>query len=189
MTDALSVFFAILTMCCLAAVAGIAVVAGLYTWRPTSAVVSAFDGIRSMSLWMGWLVAAVATAGSLYYSIGADYVPCELCWYQRICIYPFAVILLVAAWRNDTATWRHGLPITAIGIVISAYHTQLQAFPEQQTFCSAITPCNARYVWEWGFVSLPLMALAAQLFIAAVLLIARATDRTTDSFDPHEVPA
>jgi disulfide bond formation protein DsbB len=173
MTKALSTFFALLTLVSLASVLVVAVLVVLDRWRPTSMVVSLLDGIRSLALWIGWLVAAVAMAGSLYYSIGANFQPCELCWYQRICIYPFAVILLVAAARKDTSVWRYGLAINAVGIVVSLYHTQLQAFPSQQTFCSPIIPCNIRYVWELGFISLPLMALAAQLVIATMLLLAR----------------
>ncbi len=56
------------------------------------------------------------------------------------------------------------------------YHSQLQAFPDQGSFCSTITPCTTRYVWEFGFVSLPLMALTAFVFIIAMTLVARATD-------------
>jgi disulfide bond formation protein DsbB len=173
MTEAFSKIFAILTLVCFAAVVAVGVVAAMYRWRPTALAVSLFDGIRSVALWIGWLVAAVAMAGSLFYSTYSDFEPCELCWFQRICIYPFAVILLIAAIRRDTSLWRYGLPINAVGLAISVYHTQLQAFPEQQNFCNTITPCTTRYVWEFGFVSLPLMALAAQLVIATMFLVAR----------------
>ncbi|NDE79574.1 MAG: disulfide bond formation protein B, partial [Actinobacteria bacterium] len=57
--------------------------------------------VHEVSLWLAWLVAAVATAGSLYFSEIADYVPCRLCWFQRVCMYPLAGILLVAAIRRD----------------------------------------------------------------------------------------
>src|SRR6478736_9006734 len=75
------------------------------------------------------------------------------------------VLLLVAAVCRDTRVWRYALPIAAVGVLIAGYHTQLQAFPEQQTFCSLNNPCTIRYVWEFGFISLPLMDLIALLFV------------------------
>ena len=83
------------------------------------------------------------------------------------------VVLLVAVVRRDRQVWRTVVPLAAIGAVIAAYHTQLQAFPAQRTFCSTTTPCTTRYVWEFGFVSLPFMALTAFCFILAMVLIAR----------------
>jgi hypothetical protein len=61
-----------------------------------------------------------------------------------------------------------------IGAAIATYHTQLQAFPDQRTFCGSTNPCTTRYVWEFGFVFLPFMALAAFGFILTMTLIARA---------------
>ena len=49
-------------------------------------------------------------AGSLYYSMVAEFVPCELCWAQRICLYPLAIILLVAALRRDRKVWTYVVP-------------------------------------------------------------------------------
>src|SRR6266540_43140 len=62
--------------------------------------------VHDAALWIAWLVAAVAMTGSLYFSEHAHYVPCRLCWFQRIAMYPLAVILLVAAMRRDRgARW------------------------------------------------------------------------------------
>lgn len=65
---------------------------------PQASIVAEF---RRLSLWLAWLVASGATAGSLYFSEIADFVPCRLCWFQRICMFPLAGILLVAAIRQD----------------------------------------------------------------------------------------
>src|SRR4029078_10709983 len=105
------------------------------------------------------------------------FTPCELCWYQRICVYPLSVLLLIAAARRDFGIWKYGLPLAAVGIVIAVSHSQLQAFPSQRTFCEVNNPCTIRYVWQFGFVSLPLMDLAALTFIAALLVLARDHDR------------
>ena len=105
--------------------------------------------------------------------------PCELCWYQRICIYPFAVILGIAAWRRDAAIRVYAIPIFVIGIVISTYHTWIQAYPPDSgtSFCTADAPCTTRYVWEFGFVSLPFMALSAFVVMTVLLLVARPAPR------------
>ena len=66
------------------------------------------------------------------------------------------------------------------GIVIAAYHTQLQAFPEQKTFCDTMNPCTNRYVWEFGFVSLPLMNLVALLFILVMLIVSATSTPHTE---------
>ena len=62
-------------------------------------------------LWLAFLVAALATGGSLYFSEIAHYVPCELCWYQRICMYPLAITTLLAAFADDDRVARYLLPL------------------------------------------------------------------------------
>lgn len=171
-TTTVSAFFAVLSLVCWAATIGVVVITVLAR-RSDSTVRGIIDELAQNALWHAWLVAAVATAGSLYYSEVAHLIPCELCWYQRICMYPMAVVLLIAAVRRDTDIWRYTLPIVGIGIVIATYHTQLQAYPEQSTFCSATIPCNVRFVWEFGFVSLPLMALSAFVLIFSLVALSR----------------
>ena len=74
-------------------------------------------------------VAAVATVGSLYLSEVVGFVPCLLCWYQRICMYPLSVILLVAAIRRDRAVRWYVVPLAAVGTVISTYHYAIEWRP------------------------------------------------------------
>jgi disulfide bond formation protein DsbB len=176
-TATMSRFFASLALLTFAATAVIIVVALIRRFRPESSAGALLDDVAPVALWLGWIVALVTTLGSLYFSLVAHFTPCELCWYQRICVYPLSAILLVAALRRDRGIWRYGLPLTAIGTVFAIYHTQLQAFPTQQSFCSATNPCTIRYVWEFGFMSLPLMDLAALLFITCMLLVARSIER------------
>ncbi|MDA0352536.1 MAG: disulfide oxidoreductase [Chloroflexi bacterium] len=118
--------------------------------------------------WLAFLVAAVAMASSLYYSEVVGFVPCEFCWYQRIAMYPLVVVLAVAAVIRDDRVFRYVLPIAVIGSLLSIYHYQLQLFPDQASSCSTGVPCHARYVEEFGFVSIPLMALCG--FIAIIAL-------------------
>lgn len=120
-------------------------------------------------------VALVTTLGSFYYSEVAHLVPCRLCWYQRIARYPLSFTLLVGALRHDRRVWLYAVPQAAVGAAFAVYHTQLQAFPKAGSpFCTTAEPCTVRYVWEFGFVSLPFMALAAFAFVITMTLVARA---------------
>lgn len=170
-TATLSTFFAILSLVCAAATI-VAVVLVVSARRGGPSATAARRALEPAALWLAWIVAAVTTAGSLYYSLGAHFEPCELCWYQRICVYPFSVVLLIAASRRDRHVWRYVVPPAAVGLGIAAYQTQLQAFPDQRSFCSLFNPCTTRYVWEFGFVSLPFMAMTAFCFIITMTAIA-----------------
>lgn len=88
-------------------------------------------------LYLAWLVSLVATFGSLYFSEIRQFVPCELCWYQRIVMYPFCVVLGIAAYRGDFNIKRYVLPLSIIGGIISLYHYLVQKVPS----FAPITPC------------------------------------------------
>jgi len=87
---------------------------------------------------------------------------------------------LIAAIRGDRSIRLYVLPQCVVGVFIAAYHTQLQAFPKQQTFCSLSNPCTVRYVWEFGFVSLPFMSLAAFCFVIAMVMLGAADGQAVD---------
>ena len=63
-----------------------------------------------------------ATLGSLYLSEILKFVPCTLCWYQRILMYPLAIILLVGLLRRDKGVFLYALPFSIMGIGVSTYH-------------------------------------------------------------------
>lgn len=118
--------------------------------------------------WLAFAVAGVAMAASLYYSEVAHFIPCDFCWYQRIAMYPLALVLLVGAVTNDRGATKYAVPIAAIGLLLSVYHYQLQLFPDQATACTSGVPCSARYVEELGFVSIPFMAGCGFLAVLAL---------------------
>lgn len=125
-------------------------------------------------LWLGGAMAVVAMAGSLYYSQIAHFPPCEYCWYQRIAMYPLALILPMAALRADTAIRRYVFPLAGIGAAIAAYHYLIQQFPNLSSgVCSTTVPCTAAWVWKFDFVSIPFMALVSFSAIITVLALDR----------------
>jgi hypothetical protein len=73
-------------------------------------------------LWLAFVVAAIATGGSLYYSDIAHFSPCELCWYQRIAMYPLSIVTLLAALANEHRIARYFLPLPLVGAGVSTYH-------------------------------------------------------------------
>lgn len=158
-------FFALLA---LIAVVGSAVTAVASLGRPGPWSIR----MRSSALGLAWLVAAVATVGSLYYSEVVGFEPCRLCWYQRIAMYPLTVVLGVAALVRDVAVRRYVIPVAGLGLAVSAYHVLLQRVPSlaSSTSCSPEVPCTAAYVSEFGFVTIPVMAGAG--FLAVILLLA-----------------
>ena len=122
--------FAVLALCCLGAVGvvGIGAVARALPGGAERFAVLRAD-LRRASLGLAWIIATTSMLGSLYLSEVAKFVPCKLCWYQRICMYPLALILGIAAARRDRTVRVYVLPLAGIGAAIAAYHSWIQAFP------------------------------------------------------------
>ena len=175
-TSSLSLFFGLLTIAAWIATVGLWALALGHRRKPDSQLGLAFEDVGHVALWIAALVAIVTMCGSLYFSEVAHFIPCKLCWYQRIAVYPLSITLVIAAIRRDARVWWYVLPQATAGAAFAIYHTQLQAFPGQHSsFCTLTEPCTVRYVWEFGFISLPLMALSAFTLIITLVLTARAT--------------
>ena len=132
---------------------------------------------------IGWAagVALVAMAGSLYLSDGVGFTPCLLCWYQRIAMYPLVIICGVGAFTRDVNSWRYGVPLAAIGLLVALYHVALQFQPALDVVsCDVGAPCTGRYVLVFGFVSIPTLAGSAFLLILGLLLTARTVANDDD---------
>ncbi|MCM3115021.1 disulfide oxidoreductase [Neobacillus sp. MER 74] len=125
------------------------------------------------SLLLAWIAAIIATLGSLYFSEVMHFIPCTLCWYQRIFMYPLAIILGAAVYRNDQGIYKYALPLSIIGLLIAGYHTLLQKIPYLQQFemCTTGVPCSKDYINWLGFVTIPLLALIAFMVITICLII------------------
>jgi disulfide bond formation protein DsbB len=130
-------------------------------------------------LYLAWLVALIATLGSLYFSEVRLFVPCTLCWYQRILMYPLVLLLGVAAWRNDLGIVRYALPFSALGALVAGYHVLEQRIPGfgLPGACRSGVPCSAAYIDWLGFVSIPVLSLTAFVLISAALLAVAAARR------------
>jgi disulfide bond formation protein DsbB len=139
--------------------------------RARSAVRSALAGYE---LWLAFLVAAVATGGSLFFSEIAHLVPCELCWYQRICMYPLSITTLLAALANDYRIARYLLPLPIVGGGVSVYHLLVEnRVVSQPSACVISAPggCAVKWINEFGYVTIPTLALTAFVLLVAFLLL------------------
>ncbi|MDQ0219904.1 disulfide bond formation protein B [Peribacillus cavernae] len=118
-------------------------------------------------LFIAWAAAIIAMFGSLYFSEIKQYEPCELCWYQRIVMYPFTVILGIAIVKKDYWISFYTMILSVIGALISAYHYLLQKvsfFSDHAPACGQV-PCTGQYINWLGFITIPFLALIAFVII------------------------
>jgi disulfide bond formation protein DsbB len=175
----MSTFFAIAALFANVATVGLVVV-GIAGRRPG---VSPFEFLRGATLWLAAGVATGAMLGSLYLSEIAHLIPCRYCWYQRIAMYPLAIVLLIAAFRKDGFIRLYAATLATIGVVIAVYHRFIQAFPDLDAgSCAATGPaCSAALILKFGFVSIPYMSASAFLLILTLLWADRANDKISQT--------
>lgn len=134
------------------------------------------------SLLISWIAALIATLGSLYFSEVMHFIPCTLCWYQRIFMYPLAIMLGIAVYRNDLDIYKYVLPLSVIGMLVSGYHTLLQKLPFLQRFemCTSGVPCSKDYINWLGFITIPILAFIAFTIITiSMVIVARSQKEET----------
>jgi len=146
------------------------------------------SAVWGYELWLAFVVTAVATGGSLFFSEIANFVPCELCWFQRIFMYPLAIVTLLAAIANDHRVARYLLPLPLIGAGISVYHILVEErVVGQTTACLISAPggCAVKWIDEFGYVTIPVLALTAFMLAFAFLAFA-AFEPSADEGDETE---
>lgn len=126
------------------------------------------------TLYMALAVALIATLGSLYFSEVRHYLPCNLCWYQRILMYPLVVVLAVGLLRQDINLPYYVLPLSLLGQGIATYHYLLEKTNifSAPTACQAGIPCTTPWINWYGFITIPFLAMTAFFLITIFSLIA-----------------
>lgn len=171
--DQVSIFLALLALLALAV--GVIALTACFV----SSLQERLADFRPLLLPLALAVATVATAGSLYYSEVAGYPPCELCWYQRIGMYPLVPVLAVGLWRRGRAAGWYALPLAVGGLGVSVYHYQLQLSGGQSSSCDPSAPCSFQWVDALGFASIPFMAGCGFVAIAGLALLSIRSDHET----------
>jgi disulfide bond formation protein DsbB len=132
------------------------------------------DLVTAATRHVALLAAIIATCGSLYFSEVLGWIPCELCWYQRILMYPLVVILAAGILRDDRGVHWYVLPLSLTGMAVSLYHLlmTLQVIPPAD--CAGGVPCSVDYLAPyftgvWSFIRIPGLAFAAFTIISVMM--------------------
>lgn len=147
--------------------------------------------LEQSSLYIALLAAWIAMLGSLYFSEVAHYIPCTLCWYQRILMYPLTLVLAIGLLRRDENTPLLVLPFSVLGIGVSTYHVLLEKthwFSGAAT-CQVGVPCTVLWINWFGFITIPFLALMAFLVITVMAIIASQAGEPASAADETVVAA
>jgi disulfide bond formation protein DsbB len=133
-------------------------------------------------LWAAFVVAAIATGGSLFLSQVAGFVPCEMCWFQRICMYPLSLLTLFLAYHGDNRAARYLIPFPVIGACVSVYHLLIENHVvSTPAACQVGAGCAVKWINYFGYMTIPTLALTAFVLLTIFLALAAA--------EPEELPA
>lgn len=137
------------------------------------------DSFRHYGLYFAWLVALAATLGSLYLSEIMMFEPCKYCWLQRIFMYPLAIILGIAAFKQHKMMIPYALALSIPGGLLALYHYLYQMIPALKNVakCGSVVPCHLDHLNWFGWLNIPLMSFVAFLLITVSLLLARSDVR------------
>ncbi len=132
-----------------------------------------FKFFHKNALLFAFIVATTATLGSLFFQFGAKFTPCELCWWQRIFMYPLSIIFGIAYFKRDFSIKKYVLPLIIIGLAFASYHYYIQKF-SVPSFCSINeqVSCSVDYIFEFGgYVTITMMSLTAFSMLLVLLSI------------------
>ena len=121
-----------------------------------------------------WLVASASTLGALFFGEVMQLPPCVLCWYQRICMFPLALILPFGLFPFDRKVVRYALPLAVLGWLFAVFHLLHVAgvIPESIKPCTQGVPCSETVIEWFGFLTIPLLSAVAFSTIIALLVAA-----------------
>lgn len=122
-----------------------------------------------------WIVSLAATLGALFIGEVMGQAPCNLCWYQRIFMFPLALILLAACLRQDTNIWRYAFPLVTAGFGFALYHSLHYAgfILEPIVQCGVGPSCSSEGMSLFGWLPIPFLSVAAFGAIGVLLFLAR----------------
>ena len=129
---------------------------------------------KSLTLvFFAFLVSLIATFGSLFFSEIMNFIPCSLCWYQRIFIYSVVFIFLINLLFPDDKIFKYTFPLVFVGWIISVYHNllMLKIIPENLSPCVQGVPCSVDYLNWFGFITIPLLSFFAYTIVLILLII------------------
>ena len=131
--------------------------------------------ISAKIIFLCFLVAAIAILGSLFFSEVMQFVPCSMCWYQRIFMYPLVLIFLINLLYPDDKVFKYAFPVVVVGLLFAIYHNLLMfgIIPESAVPCASGVPCSTEYINWFGFITIPLLSLVSYLMIFSLLIFGK----------------
>ncbi len=123
-------------------------------------------------VFFSFLISFIATFGSLFFSEIMNFIPCSLCWYQRIFMYPLVVLFLMNLLYPDDKIFKYSFPLVFTGWLISIYHNLLmfKIIPEKLSPCIQGVPCSVDYINWFGFITIPLLSFFSYTIILILLI-------------------
>ena len=134
---------------------------------------SKLDSSSSTFVFLAFLVSLIATFGSLFFSEIMNFIPCSLCWYQRIFMYPLVFLFAINLLFPDDKIFKYAFPLVLVGWGISIYHNLLmfKIIPEKLSPCIQGVPCSVDYINWLGFITIPLLSFFAYTIVLILLII------------------
>ncbi len=128
--------------------------------------------VNSKIIFLCFLIATTATLGSLFFSEVMQFIPCNMCWYQRIFMYPLVFIFLINLLYPDDKVFKYAFTLVFIGLIISIYHNLLMfgIIPESAVPCANGVPCSTEYINWLGFITIPFLSMVSYLAIFILLI-------------------
>lgn len=119
-----------------------------------------------------WVIATVSTLGAIFLGEVMGLTPCILCWYQRVCMFPLVLILAAGLFPVDVRVVRYAFPLALIGLGIAVFHLLVSEgiVSETLTPCTQGVPCSQQLIEWFGFVTIPMLSVAAFAAITAMLI-------------------
>lgn len=127
---------------------------------------------KRYGLYFTWLIAAVGTLGSLYFSAIRNLEPCHLCWYQRICLFPLSVLLGIATYKGNTKIIPYVLPLVILGLGFAGYQIAIQEIPGWNPIdmCGTGPSCAEKLTFGLGPITIPMLSAANFILLSGLLL-------------------
>jgi hypothetical protein len=126
------------------------------------------------ALHVGFFISLASVLLSLFYSNIVGYSPCTLCWWQRIFMYPQVILFGMALYKKDRSVFRYALALSFIGIIFSLYHYYIELGGSPLVPCGVAVSCAKRYIFEFGYITIPMMGLTGFAGIITAIFTAKA---------------
>ena len=124
-------------------------------------------------LWLLLFVSSTAVVGSISLSQIAGFVPCELCWIQRIFLFSQPILLLVAMVRREKSIVSYLLPLSILGAIVSIYHSIVQwGYGGSLLGCTSVGgECAKVYIHQYGYITIPFMAFTTFAYLILISIL------------------